>query len=186
MSNRPRRHAKGLVPNPRTAVPGLSNETSSQSRKDGSLATRMEAYHFEHFVGPIPSPKILDEYNRIIPGSAKQIFDNFIAQSDHRRNLESRVISSDIVKSYIGLVIGGLIGIGTLVLSYAAISAGQSLEGLGYVLAGLSSLVGTYVYGTHSRKREREEKEKIRAEQEHSIHNEPGRSSGQSEIEFDG
>lgn len=40
------------------------------------------------FTGPIPHPHILEQYDRVVPGSAKQIVDAFTKEGSHRRSLE--------------------------------------------------------------------------------------------------
>ncbi|MFC6171228.1 DUF2335 domain-containing protein [Loigolactobacillus jiayinensis] len=46
----------------------------------------------EMYSGPIPHPDILDRYNQMDPGAAKQIIDNGVAESEHRRSMESKLL----------------------------------------------------------------------------------------------
>lgn len=48
----------------------------------------------EMFSGPVPPPHILEKYNKIDPGAAKQIIDNGVAESEHRRELESSLLDA--------------------------------------------------------------------------------------------
>ena len=92
-------------------------------------------------------------------------------QSNHRMALETAVVQSDISRSKQGLLAG-------FVLGPASVAAGGILVGLGHDWAGAAfvgvpmvSLVGTFVYGTNSRRKERESKAKLMAglhEQEQS------------------
>lgn len=43
----------------------------------------------EHYSGPLPHPKILQEFEALLPGSASRIIRNFEVESDHRRLMES-------------------------------------------------------------------------------------------------
>jgi len=60
--------------------------------------------------GTIPSPEILERYNSIIPGLAERIVAHAEKQSLHRTALERKLLISNIRKSYLGLVLGFLIG----------------------------------------------------------------------------
>jgi len=56
--------------------------------------------------GPLPAPNLLEEYERISPGSAGIIIGEFQSQAHHRRTQESRIVMSDIIRAYIGQGIG--------------------------------------------------------------------------------
>jgi hypothetical protein len=84
-------------------------------------------------------------------------------QVDHRIELESSVIRAEIRRAYRGIAAGlaiALTGIGT---STYVIMSGHDV--VGGVLGGstLIALVGTFVYGTNSRRGERTEKAKVMA-----------------------
>ena len=53
--------------------------------------------------GPIPSPQILQQYNQIVPDAAEGIIKVAEKQSDHRIDLERKVVESNIIKSYVGM-----------------------------------------------------------------------------------
>lgn len=57
-------------------------------RQDGQRTVRR--VQFEAWDGPIPPPGILREINEVVPGAAKQIVDQFIAEGEHRREMEKR------------------------------------------------------------------------------------------------
>lgn len=46
----------------------------------------------EMYSGPIPAPHILDQYDKMDPGAAKQIIDNGVEESHHRRQMESKML----------------------------------------------------------------------------------------------
>jgi uncharacterized membrane protein len=49
----------------------------------------------EVFSGPLPPPTLLDQYNKIVPGSAKTIIEMAEGQSKHRQELEKWALSTD-------------------------------------------------------------------------------------------
>ncbi|MBI2459266.1 MAG: DUF2335 domain-containing protein [Parcubacteria group bacterium] len=112
------------------------------------------------FAGPLPHPQLLKGYNDIVPGAAKIIIDMAEKQSSHRQELEKKVINSDINNSKLGLIFGFIIGIvgitaGAIIIAIGQIVAGSVISG-----ATLVGLVGTFVYGSQNRKKERDEKSK--------------------------
>lgn len=50
------------------------------------------------FSGPLPSPDILEKYERIVPGSAQSLFDDFHKNSQHIRELEVTAVRGTIKK----------------------------------------------------------------------------------------
>jgi len=110
------------------------------------------------FSGPIPSPQFLEQYDKVVPGAAKIIIDMAHSQAMHRQGLEKTVINSDVVNSRLGLIFGFLIGITGIIAGVVVVLAGQVIAGLIVSGGTIASLVGTFVYGSQGRKREREEK----------------------------
>ena len=46
--------------------------------------------------GPLPDPREVQAYEEIMPGAAKEIFRMFVAQGEHRRELERKQLDSEI------------------------------------------------------------------------------------------
>lgn len=44
----------------------------------------------EHYNGPLPPPKLLAEFEVVVPGSAERIIANMERESAHRREIESK------------------------------------------------------------------------------------------------
>jgi len=114
-----------------------------------------------HFQGPLPPPELLKQYNEVIPGSAETIIEQFVAQGNHRRELEKMVIGGDIKRSNWGLAAGFTLGLVGLFGSFYVISIGHSLEGLATFLMALGTLVGSFIVVTRRRDKERKEKEEL-------------------------
>ena len=140
------------------------NLTSKKHKKGDEYLTKKQEGVSQHsltvkaFSGPLPHPEVLRKFEEIIPGSAKQIIEQANKQTDHRIDIEKQVIKSDIIKSYLGLVFGfilGLLGIGGGIY---AITLGHNI--FGPILSGgtLASLVYAFIYGTKTRKEERSER----------------------------
>lgn len=107
--------------------------------------------------GPIPDPNTLAAFDRIVPGSADRIIARFEKQSDHRMELERMVITSGEQRARWGQIFAFILGITGLAGSSAAVITGHPLGGA--LFGGtLVSLVGLFIYGRESGRRERQEK----------------------------
>ena len=113
----------------------------------------------------LPPPEILERYEHLVPGSAKILLGLVGTQTAHRQHLERTAIHGEIRRSYLGLVVGGIIGLAALALGGYALYKGQSLAGVALVLLTLASYLASFFYGTNSRRQERVQKTNVMAEQ---------------------
>ena len=69
-------------------------QLSHQNKEDKSVrnrvATNGEMLVAEHYEAPLPHPQILAEYDKVVPGSASAIIDDFKANAKAIRDLKSR------------------------------------------------------------------------------------------------
>lgn len=138
------------------------NAMTNESAMAGMMVARQTMV--STYSGPTPPVEVLEGYERVAPGSAKQILDQFIKQSNHRMELETRVIKSDIVRSWGGLAAGFVIALAFLGCGSTLVAYGHDTAGATLATASLAGLVGVFVYGTKSQRKEREQKAKIMAE----------------------
>lgn len=88
----------------------------------------------EMYSGPIPHPDILRKYDMIDPGAAKQIIDNGVEESRHRRQLENQSLEymrrdrkrRDWMGFTVALVI---IGVGAFLIYIGHVVTGSILSG---------------------------------------------------------
>lgn len=131
------------------------NQNQLQNRKQAALVHQSIS-----FSGPLPPPEVLENYDKVYPGAAKIIIEMAQKQSSHRQELEKSVITSDIKNSRLGLYFGFIIGLVGIVAGAIIISTGQAIAGGFLSTISIGSLVGTFVYGSQGRKKERTEKMK--------------------------
>lgn len=137
----------------------MSKGNKSNSNLTKSNSTNAVRYQkAELYAGPLPHPNILEKFEQILPGAADRILKQAEAQTEHRIEIEKKVVSADIIKSYLGLVFGFILGL-------SGIGSGVYLATLGFNVFGpllsggsLITLVAVFIYGTRSRKQEREKR----------------------------
>lgn len=131
------------------------NQNKPTSKNSNNLVVEERTITFS---GPLPPPEVLERYNKIVPGVAERIIKMAEQQSAHRRSLEAQVINSDIKNSKLGLYFGFMIGltgiIGSVITSIYVSQLAGGVLGIG----SLTALTGVFIYGSQSRKKEREER----------------------------
>lgn len=103
------------------------------------------------FVGPIPPPAVLREYNSILPDAANRIIKMAEDEANHRRKMEQKALIDSIWEGRIGQFLAFLIGVFTIGCgTYTAINGAEiagSLIGAG----GVIGLVSAFIYGRKNR-----------------------------------
>ncbi len=133
----------------------MTNPPLNSPQKQNQQVQKIVHQQLE-YSGPIPPPIILEQYEKIIPGAAERILKMAEQQASHRQSLEKRVIAHDTQNATLGILCALLITVGFLVLAGFAIYSGQSLAASIISAISITGLVGTFIYGTRSRKQERE------------------------------
>lgn len=114
-----------------------------------------------HFVGPLPPPEQLGEYEKVLPGAADRIIKMAEDQATHRQKIESLVVKSNSRDSLLGIICAFILGLtvigGGIYLALQGHSYGSWLS-----IGGFVGLAGVFVYGTNSNRKERIEKDKAR------------------------
>ncbi len=57
----------------------------------------------------LPSPELLESYDYVVEGSAKQIMDMFVAEQEHRHRWEEKALRTHHATSLLGQILGFLI-----------------------------------------------------------------------------
>jgi len=113
------------------------------------------------FSGPLPPPAILAQYNEAVPDGAERIIVMAETQAKHRMALESRVVDADIRRANWGLAAGFVVALVFLLVSFLLIDRGKEWPGAALGAIDLVGLVGVFIYGTISRRSEREQRVKM-------------------------
>jgi uncharacterized membrane protein len=107
------------------------------------------------YAGPLPSPKLLAEFETLVPGSAERIIGRWEKQSDHRMALERQVVDGNIKAQRLGLIIGAILVAFVSVMAALFFANGASGAAASTVIAELVALAGVFVYARSRQESER-------------------------------
>ncbi len=126
-------------------------EPSAQSEEIFSLTAH------EHFVGPLPPPEVLAEYERVVPGLAERIVALAEKEQHERFALAKERVSLErediaVAKEQISLLkraqwFGFSFGTATLASSLYLITHGEPAGSVATLITGIATLLGTFFYG---------------------------------------
>ena len=104
---------------------------------------RMEAYSYQ---APVPPPPMLQGYEDVVPGSAKQIMDDAHGQTVHRQGLENRQLDAAIANSRRGQWFGLTIAVLVIAVGTLLILLDKSVQGLALILTWPSGVGQCFYY----------------------------------------
>jgi uncharacterized membrane protein len=150
-----------------TINPAISSSVvRSRSVTAGSMSDPGIQYYGQRetrvHIGPLPDPATLRELYEIYPDAPRILFEEFRAQSAHRREMERAVITNRNTLALRGQLIGGILGGIGLTGSLVVAGLGHGWAGFGIAMTSVSGLVTTFVVGRESQKKERLKKEELR------------------------
>jgi len=148
------RRKKKKQPKPKQQQSQLPAQVSHQIITNQVLRT----IRSEFFMGPLPRPEDLQQYESVCPGTAERIIQMAEVQGSHRRTLEQKVIDSDIANSRRGAWFGFIIGMTAILGGGFLIFFDKSITGSILGGAGIVGLVSVFIYGSTQRKKERQAK----------------------------
>lgn len=110
----------------------------------------------EYYEGIIPHPRLMKEWDEVVPGSAKSIFTRFEEQSKHRIQIEEQMVRANNFKQYIGPVFAFIIAMTTIVGGiFVAIKiptiAGTLVGGI-LTMSGLGAVITPFLYNELKKK----------------------------------
>jgi len=99
---------------------------------------------------------MLEDYNKIVPGSADRLLKMAEEQSAHRQYLEKRVINSDIFNSKLGILSALIISLVFFGLAVYLVKNNYPYPAAIVGSVNIGGLVWTFIYGSKSRRAERQ------------------------------
>jgi len=131
--------------------PEVIDEDQAKGQKGRILHMQRSEFHS----GPLPPPKVLEEYGKVVNGGAERIVRVFEKQVQHRINQEKLLLRADIRRSDRGLIFGFVLALAITVGGFALIISGFEILGIAAVLTPLASIVGVFVYTQQTREKEK-------------------------------
>ena len=110
------------------------------------------------YSAPLPPPGFVEKYEQVLPGSFNRILNLTEQQSTHRQRLESAALFSDQRNSRLGVILGFVLSMVIVLIGACLIYLGKNATGLFLIVGDIAALAGVFIYGTSSRKRERQKK----------------------------
>lgn len=97
----------------------------------------------EAFLGPIPQPEVLREYDRVLPGLAERIVAWTENEADHRRTVERSLVQL----SWGGLWVAFVLALATILGGMVLAWYGRSVAGVVGIVGALAGLVIVFLAG---------------------------------------
>lgn len=129
---------------------------NKQINKTNGTITVQERYLHS---GPLPHPEILEWYEKVSPGAADIIIERFVKQSDHRISIEKKVIDSNITNERLGLLLGFILALVSLLGAFVLLYSNKTLSGLSTFLSTLALLIGLFIKSYRDKEKEMKDKQ---------------------------
>lgn len=102
------------------------------------------------YVGPIPSPEMLAEYQSVVDGSAETIIENWLSESNHRREMEGLIVKGEMAAEKRGQFLGAAVAVVIIVSAIVAAQLGHMEIGLAIAAIGALGIVTALIKGRNS------------------------------------
>jgi uncharacterized membrane protein len=123
----------------------MTNQNNKPNLPDNKSGKIVQIEKSEMFSGPVPHPEIIERYEKIYPGAAKMIFEEWDNQVKHRQGIEKSVIKTDNLKSLLGVFFGFIIAMTTILGGIYTAVQGKPFLGGALSFTGLAMLVTAFI-----------------------------------------
>jgi len=136
--------------------------SSKKNRRIAKLPSgELVAYdQLEYRVEILPPPDELERYEKIYPGTGKLILDSYVAQVNHRMELEKTVVFGDSKRASIGQRISACLAFLCIILGGLLTYFNKDVAGLSLIIGSIGTLLTAFYGGAILRKLERTRKDK--------------------------
>ncbi|WP_291648957.1 DUF2335 domain-containing protein [Clostridium sp.] len=136
--------------NNKDIITGKTTRDNILGTKKLSRVERVEkiAVRSESFSGPIPHPKILNDYDMICPGAADRIIKMAENQMDHRHSMEGSFLRAHSRNSFLGIVFAFALGLVITVGGILCVMSDKQVSGLILGGSGLGTVMLAFIRGT--------------------------------------
>jgi len=106
------------------------------------------------YEAPLPPPRMLEQYEHVLPGSADRLIKRMESQSEHRHGLENRKIDADIKSEKRGQIFAFILAGLAIIGSFYLIATGKDRLGIGTFITTFASLIAVFIVGKVKQSRE--------------------------------
>ncbi|MCK5130792.1 MAG: DUF2335 domain-containing protein [Candidatus Sabulitectum sp.] len=133
-------------------APDIFTTLGKEQRK--KLVSIVATHHkvTTHYRGPLPPPKDIEHYNNSIPDGANRIMTMVETESQHRIEMEKKIVSSQISQSGRGQHYGLILGILGILAGSAVALLGHDWVGVTIAGSTAVSLVYAFISGQRSQR----------------------------------
>ena len=121
----------------------VASEHQSQNSENGVVRRERRV---EMYSGPLPHPDLLNRYREIIPDAPERILRMAERQSEHRIEMERRLIVNGIWNERAGLVFGFIVCLTALVCGVLIVQSGYEGFGFAAIIAAIASPIAVFMY----------------------------------------
>ena len=107
---------------------------------------------------PFPPPIELEKYENLCPGVAKQFFDNFVNQTNHRLELEKKVIEGDNKRANVAQHYSFIITMAFIIMAAVLFIIGKDISAIGVGITAMVPIIVSFINSSIKRKEERDTK----------------------------
>jgi uncharacterized membrane protein len=129
------------------------------SRSDSAIQQRSQYVQIT-YEAPLPPPRMLEEYERIMPGMAHRLVERMEQQTVHRMGLENKKMGADISSERTGQIFAFILASLALIGSFYLIATGKDRPGIYIFITTFASLVTVFVVGKFNQSRDLARKRK--------------------------
>lgn len=109
-------------------VPDENSQPDVQPPGDRDLA--VQEFEAVRFVGPLPPPEVLGQYEEVLPGLADRIVAMAESNTAHFRTMDQRSLKHDSLRSFAGLAAGFIVTVVFGIIAYRLIIENYVVPGL--------------------------------------------------------
>lgn len=128
------------------------------------LSRLTQQISLEQFIGPIPPPRIVREYEEILPGSADRILSMSEREQAYRHKQEGALVQNTVFMQRRALAAGFVLALIITTGSIILISLGRDLAGLGLIIGEIVAVI--YAFHNVRWKRQRASEQNHESKQE--------------------
>lgn len=167
MSRRKSRSRKEGAGSQRSAPARTGEQPSGLNVPQGELFPdlgrgHVEIARLERFVGPLPPPDMLADYDLVMSGLGATIVEYWTGEQKHRWAMDRLYASLDLA----GLVCASVVALVCIIGGFYAITQGAEAAGITAVLAPIAAIVGAFLLSSARKEKERGREEESGEEKE--------------------